>query len=208
MPIRLLPKRLIGQTVRGIRTRLGQTPAEFAESLGVQDPRTVTRWEEGQTQPDYGTLAKIATMGLVDVLVFHDTTPSDEAPQLTPGEATELRTLLARMENLLAEARQIVERASERTVVEVLESSVSRPTAPALAALADGGGLRAELNVEVKARRTGAKSRGRSTKNGKARETKSSAGGGSKRNAKSTSARSDGGSKSRARSEGTVGPGS
>ena len=38
-----------------------------------------------------GTLAKIATMGVVDVLVFHEEGVAEDTPQLTPGEANELR---------------------------------------------------------------------------------------------------------------------
>src|SRR4051794_36666402 len=114
MSIRLLPRRLVGQTIRGIRTRLGMSQADFANSLGVADVREVGRWERGTAQPDYGTLAKIATMGVVDVLVFHETTNVDARPQLTPGEASELGEILARMEALLADARRLVDRASNR----------------------------------------------------------------------------------------------
>src|SRR5215210_1504071 len=65
MQIRLMPRRLMGQTIRGIRNRLGMSQAEFGESLGV-DGSAVSKWEKGQTQPEYGTLAKIATMVLVE----------------------------------------------------------------------------------------------------------------------------------------------
>jgi transcriptional regulator with XRE-family HTH domain len=147
MAIKLVPRRLIGPTIRGIRNRLGQTQDEFAESIGVGDGSTVSAWENGEAQPDYGMLAKIAAMGLVDVLVFSDTSPDAETPQLTPGEAGELRGILARMEALVAEAREIVERASDRTVLETLETAVGpRATLPEVA---EGGRLRAELTVEA-----------------------------------------------------------
>lgn len=130
MAIRLLPKRLIGQTIRSIRARLEQTPDEFARALGVPGgAATITAWEGGEDQPDYATLAKIATVGVADVLIFHDAAPADEAPQLTPGEAAELSAILARMEGLLGDARRIVARASGRTAVEMLEAATSRRAA-------------------------------------------------------------------------------
>ncbi|HEU0052885.1 MAG TPA: hypothetical protein VFQ39_06895 [Longimicrobium sp.] len=127
MAIRLLPRRLIGQTIRGIRGRLGMTPESFADAVGADGAAEVRRWENGDTQPDYGVLAKIAAMGVVDVLVFHDDAAPADTPQLTPGEASELRTILARMEALMGEARAIVERAADRTAVEALEAAASAP---------------------------------------------------------------------------------
>ena len=100
---------------------------EFADSLGAESAALVGRWERGQAQPDYGTLAKIAAMGLVDVLVFHEQGPMDELPQLAPGEASELRQILTQMEGLLAQARTLVERAENRTAVEVLEAASAAP---------------------------------------------------------------------------------
>lgn len=191
MALRLIPKRLVGQTVRGIRNRLGQTQEQFAESVGASGGEVVANWEEGRSQPDAGTLAKIAAMGLVDVLVFHDDTPADELPQLTPGEANELRGILSRMEALLAEAREIVEAAADRTVVEVLEaaSSVRPPTPTALEA--DGAvTLAAEVTVKPRARKTAGESRsGGSSGSGSSR---SRSGGGS--TSRSSSSRSGGGS--------------
>jgi transcriptional regulator with XRE-family HTH domain len=163
MAIKLLPRRLMGQTIRGIRNRLGMSQAEFADSLGVESGSTVARWERGQAQPDYGTLAKIATMGLVDVLVFHETLPAEEMPQLTPGEAGELREILGRMEAMMSDARAIVERAMNRTAVDILEAASSAP-APATA---DALVLDAELRVETRPRtrsRTAAASRRTSTR--------------------------------------------
>lgn len=130
MQMRLLPRRLIGQTIRGIRNRVGMSQAEFARSLGVESGAVVARWERGTEQPEYGTLAKIATMGVVDVLVFHEAEDAGAAPQLTPGEATELRQILARMEALLSDAKALVERAANRTAVDVLEAASSRPAPP------------------------------------------------------------------------------
>ena len=149
MQIRLMPRRLMGQTIRGIRNRLGMSQAEFGQSLGV-DGSTVGRWEKGQTQPEYGTLAKIATMGLVDVLVFHETTDPPGLPQLTPGEAGELRDILARMEALLADAKVVVERAANRTAVEVLEAATGPSQAPP--ATADALVLDAEVRLETRPR--------------------------------------------------------
>ncbi|HYJ80903.1 MAG TPA: hypothetical protein VEW03_14925 [Longimicrobiaceae bacterium] len=127
MAIRLLPKRLIGQTIRSIRARLEQTPEEFARALGVPGgAAAVSAWEGGEDQPDYSTLAKIATMGVADVLIFHDPGHAAETPQLTPGEAAELQGILGRMEGLLGEARRIVARATDRTAVEMLEAATSR----------------------------------------------------------------------------------
>src|SRR4051794_41870477 len=113
MQIRLMPRRLMGQTIRGIRNRLGMSQAEFAKALGVESGTTVGRWEKGQAQPEYATLAKIATMGLVDVLVFHESTEAP-APQLTPGEAGGLREILARMGALLGGAEGLGGRAPHR----------------------------------------------------------------------------------------------
>ena len=51
----------------------------FAAAVGVDGGGDeVGRWERGEQQPDAGTLAKIATMGVVDVLVFHDDVASDD----------------------------------------------------------------------------------------------------------------------------------
>jgi transcriptional regulator with XRE-family HTH domain len=121
--------------------------AEFGESLGVEGS-AVSKWEKGQTQPEYGTLAKIATMGLVDVLVFHETADAPGLPQITPGEAAELRDILARMEALLADAKVLVERAANRTAVEVLEGA--RASAPPVTA--DALVLDAEVRLETRPR--------------------------------------------------------
>ena len=170
MQIRLMPRRLMGQTIRGIRNRLGMSQAEFGESLGV-DGSAVSKWEKGQTQPEYGTLAKIATMGLVDVLVFHETTDAAGLPQLTPGEAGELRDILARMEALLADAKVVVERAANRTAVEVLEAAAgtAKVTTPATA---DALVLDAEVRLETRPRarsRTASATPAKSTSRAKAK---------------------------------------
>lgn len=148
MPIRLLPKRLIGQTIRGVRTRLGMSTADFAKSLGVSDASQVGKWERGTVQPDYGTLAKIAAMGAVDLLVFHEPAAAGASPQLTPGEAAELNEILARMEGLLAEARSLVKRATNRTALDLLEATAG--TAPAQ--IADTGPVVLEAGVTVEAK--------------------------------------------------------
>ncbi|HEX5725563.1 MAG TPA: helix-turn-helix domain-containing protein [Longimicrobiaceae bacterium] len=127
MALRLLPKKLTGQTIRGIRTRLGVTQEAFAASLGVDGGASVvSAWERGRSQPDYGMLAKIAALGLADVLVSSEPSPTLPvgAGQVTPGEAAELRAILSRMEGLLREAREIVERAARRTPVEAEEVEV------------------------------------------------------------------------------------
>ncbi|HEU4455889.1 MAG TPA: helix-turn-helix transcriptional regulator, partial [Longimicrobium sp.] len=193
MAIRLIPKRLVGQTIRGIRNRLGQTHEQFAEAVGVSDGSVVENWEEGRTQPEAGTLAKIAAMGLVDVLVFHDDTPSGELPQLTPGEASELRGILARMEALLAEARDIVDAAAGRTVVELLEATAGRAPAPTDLE-ADGAlTLAAEVTVKPRARSAGGSSSSGGSKSGGSKSSsrsggsKSSSPGGSSRSSSSTS---------------------
>ena len=170
MQIRLMPRRLMGQTIRGIRNRLGMSQAEFGESLGV-DGSAVSKWEKGQTQPEYGTLAKIATMGLVDVLVFHETTDAAGLPQLTPGEAGELRDILARMEALLADAKVVVERAANRTAVEVLEAAAgtAKVTTPVTA---EALVLDAEVRLETRPRarsRTASATRTKSTSRAKAK---------------------------------------
>ena len=149
MQIRLMPRRLMGQTIRGIRNRLGMSQADFAEALAVESGTTVGRWEKGQAQPEYATLAKIATMGLVDVLVFHENTETP-LPQLTPGEAGELREILARMEALLADAKVVVERAANRTAVEVLEAATG--SAPSPPVTAEALVLDAEVRLETKPR--------------------------------------------------------
>jgi transcriptional regulator with XRE-family HTH domain len=221
MAIRLLPKRLIGTTIRGIRTRLGQTQDEFAESLGLEDGSTVSKWENGEAQPDYGTLAKIATMGLVDVLVFTEAGPAADAPQLTPGEANELRRLLGHMETLMREAREIVERAADRTAVEVLEAATGRAPArgefeiePALAVHAEvavtprarksaGGGARSSGRAGARSGGTSGEGGGSSTrgsKEGGGRASSSRRGGGSKSagggRTRSSGGRSSGGTRS------------
>lgn len=191
MAIRLLPRRLLGQTIRGVRTRLGLTEAELAESLGVEGGgKTVSRWERGEAQPDYGTLARLATMGVVDVLVFHEAGPGPDSPQLTPGEASELREILGRMELLLTQARQIAERAADRTAVEVLDAATGSRALPASedATVA----LAAEVRVETRPRRT-ARAAG---------ATKSVGSGGSTRSAGSTGSGASSGGSSRAGSSG------
>jgi transcriptional regulator with XRE-family HTH domain len=110
MNVRLLPRHLIGQTIRGIRGRLRLSQASLAEQMGV-DEETVRAWESGEEQPDRNVLTRIATMGLVDVLVFHQ---QEDTERLPPGEAAELQGILLRMEALLGEAREVVERAARR----------------------------------------------------------------------------------------------
>ncbi|HET7464516.1 MAG TPA: helix-turn-helix transcriptional regulator [Longimicrobium sp.] len=148
MPIRLLPKQIIGRTIRGVRTRLGMSAADFARSLGVSDASQVGKWERGTAQPDYGTLAKIAAMGAVDLLVFHEPQLDGASPQLTPGEASELNEILARMEALLTDARRLVKRATERTALDLLEATAG--TAPAQ--IVDTGPLVLEAGVTLEAR--------------------------------------------------------
>ncbi|HSU15345.1 helix-turn-helix transcriptional regulator [Longimicrobium sp.] len=158
MPMRLLPQRLVGQTIRGIRNRLGMSQADFASAVGAANAAEVARWEKGQVQPDYGTLAKIATMGVVDVLVFHDGASAAETPQITPGEANELRDILMRMESLLDDARRLVDRASNRTALEALEAATG--SVPAITQLPDAVVLDAEVRLETKPRsRTASASR-------------------------------------------------
>jgi transcriptional regulator with XRE-family HTH domain len=201
MAIRLLPKRLVGTTIRGIRTRLGQTQDEFAESLGLEDGSTVSKWENGEAQPDYGTLAKIATMGLVDVLVFTEAGPAEDTPQLTPGEANELRRLLGHMETLMREAREIVERAADRTAVEVLEAATGRAPARGEFEIEPALAVHAEVAVTPRARKSaggGAPSPGGS----RSRSGGSSGGGGG------SSARGSGGGEGGGRGSSSGGGGS
>ncbi|HEX8455053.1 MAG TPA: helix-turn-helix transcriptional regulator [Longimicrobium sp.] len=113
MNLRLLPKHLIGQMIRGIRGRLRLSQASLAEQLGLEGgEETVRRWESGEEQPDRNVLTRLATMGLVDVLVFHQ---QEDTEHLPPGEAAELQGILLRMEALLVEAREVVERAARRS---------------------------------------------------------------------------------------------
>lgn len=196
MPIKLLPKRLIGQTIRGIRNRLGQTPAEFAETVGVEEVETILAWERGEQQPDYATLARVAAMGVVDVLVFADPTDAADGPQLTPGEAQELDAILGRMEALLDEARDIVRRASRRTVLDVLEEAAgTRPRG-----LPEGAeaGVSLELHAEV----VPTERRGRSSGGGRSSSSSggSRGGGGSKPASRSGSGRASSSSSSSDRS--------
>ena len=122
MNLRLLPKHLIGQIIRGIRGRLRLSQASLAEQLGLEGgEETVRRWESGEEQPDRNVLTRLATMGLVDVLVFHQ---QEDTEHLPPGEAAELQGILLRMEALMVEAREVVERAARR----------SQPGAPVLSA--------------------------------------------------------------------------
>lgn len=193
MSIRLLPRRLVGQTIRGIRTRLGVSQADFAHSLGVSDVREVGRWERGTAQPDYGTLAKIATMGVVDVLVFHEPGEADARPQLTPGEAGELGEILSRMEALLADARRLVDRASNRTAVELLDAV--GPPSPAL--LGDGSALvlDAEVRVEAQPRaRSRTASAGRRADGSQARTRATTGSGGTRKSGSSASTSTSGSS--------------
>lgn len=211
MPIRLLPRRIIGQTIRGVRTRLGMSPADFARSLGVSDASQVAKWERGTAQPDYGTLAKIAAMGAVDLLVFHEPQLGGPSPQLTPGEAGELNDILARMEALLSDARRLVSRATERTALDLLEATAG--SAPA--EIVDTGAVVLEAGVTVEAKprtrsRTAQASRraaGTQTTSraGGTRKTGSSSGGGSSRAngaAPGGSARSGGSRSSSSRANG------
>jgi len=194
MQIRLMPRRLMGQTIRGIRNRLGMSQAAFAESLGVESGATVARWEKGQSQPEYGTLAKIATMGLVDVLVFHETGDAVAAPQLTPGEASELREILARMEALLGDAKALVARAENRTAVEVLEAATGPAAAPPVTA--DALVLDAEVRLETRPRprsRTASAGRGASSRAASSARSSSTGAGRASRARKPASADGAGG---------------
>ena len=124
MNLRLLPKHLIGQIIRGIRGRLRLSQASLAEQLGIEGgEETVRRWESGEEQPARNVLTRLATMGLVDVLVFHQ---QEDTEHLPPGEAAELQGILLRMVALLVEAREVVERAARRSqpAVPVLSASV------------------------------------------------------------------------------------
>ena len=190
MPIKLLPRRLIGQTIRGIRNRLGQTPAEFAETVGVEEVDTILAWERGEQQPDYATLARVAAMGVVDVLVFADPTDAADGSQLTPGEAQELDAILGRMEALLDEARDIVGRASRRTALDVLEEAAgTRPRALPGGAEA---GVSLELHAEVVPT---AERRGRSpSRSGSGRPASSSSSSSDRSSSSSSSGRKSGSS--------------
>jgi transcriptional regulator with XRE-family HTH domain len=180
MGIKLLPRRIIGQTIRGIRTRLGMSPAEFAKSLGAEDAAEVGKWERGTVQPDYGTLAKIAAMGMVDALVFHEQQPDGPQPQLTPGEATELNEILARMEALLTEARAVVNRATERTAVELLEAATASPPAQSVeTSLLLDAEVRMEATPRTRSRTASAGRRAASTSRARTPRNSGSGGGGS-----------------------------
>lgn len=138
MNLRLLPKHLIGQIIRGIRGRLRLSQASLADQLGVEGgEETVRRWESGEEQPDRNVLTRLATMGLVDVLVFHQ---QDDTEHLPPGEAAELQSILLRMEALLVEAREVVERSARR----------SQQSVPALAASV-------EVSAEIRPRKAAKK---------------------------------------------------
>ncbi len=155
MNLRLLPKHLIGQIIRGIRGRLRLSQASLAEQLGLKGgEETVRRWESGEEQPDRSVLARLATMGLVDVLVFHQ---QEDTEHLPPGEAAELQGILLRMEALMVEAREVVERAARR----------SQPAVPALTATV-------EVSAEVRPRKAAKKAPAR--KGTRASSTKKNAG--------------------------------
>ncbi|HEX9937065.1 MAG TPA: helix-turn-helix transcriptional regulator [Longimicrobium sp.] len=197
MGIKLLPRRIIGQTIRGIRTRLGMSPAEFAKSLGAEDAAEVEKWERGTVQPDYGTLAKIAAMGMVDALVFHEQQPDGPQPQLTPGEATELNEILARMEALLTEARAVVNRATERTAVELLEAATASPPAQSVeTSLLLDAEVRMEATPRTRSRTASAGRRAASTSRARTPRNSGSAGGGSTSSGSSGSTSTSGGSRS------------
>lgn len=152
MNLRLLPRHLIGQIIRGIRGRLRLSQASLAEQLGVErGEETVRRWESGEEQPDRALLTRLATMGLVDVLVFHQ---QDDTEHLPPGEAAELQSILLRMEALMVEAREVVERSARRS-----------PGVPALTAPV-------EVSAEVRPRKSARKAPARkSTRAPRAKKT-------------------------------------
>ena len=150
MNLRLLPKHLIGQIIRGIRGRLRLSQASLAEQLGLEGgEETVRRWESGEEQPDRAVLARLATMGLVDVLVFHQ---QEDTEHLPPGEAAQLQGILLRMEALMVEAREVVERAARR----------SQPGVPALSASVE---VSAEVRPRKVARKAPARKSTRASKN-------------------------------------------
>lgn len=176
MGVRLLPRGVIGQGVRGVRSRLGMSRAEFARALGLDrgGEETVRAWEDGQDQPDYGMLARIATMGIVDAIAFQGGAADEPlalpagapAGGVTAGEAAELQQILGQMEALMAQARAIVERAARRTPVESVRAEAEIVVHPAA-----GDGLDVEI-VEVKAaprKRAGSTGKG----NGRASAEKS-----------------------------------
>lgn len=203
MGIKLLPRRIIGQTIRGIRTRLGMSPADFARSLGAVDADEVETWERGTAQPDYGTLAKIAAMGMVDALIFHEQQPDGPEPQLTPGEATELNEILARMEALLADARRLVNRATDRTAVELLEAATANPPAQSVdsSSLLLDGEVRLDATPRTRSRTASAGRRAASTSRARTPRTGGS-GDGSSTSSSGSSGSKSGGSRSKSRSSG------
>lgn len=118
-----LPKQLMGHAIRGIRTRLGMSQTAFAAALGMPGSHAlVSSWERGKAQPDYGLLAKIATMGVVDVMASAEAQPA-VVEGMTSREMIELQNLLRRMELLLGQARAIVDRAGERAIEEAEEAA-------------------------------------------------------------------------------------
>lgn len=117
-----LPKQLMGHAIRGIRTRLGMSQTAFAAALGMPGSHAlVSSWERGKAQPDYGLLAKIATMGVVDVMASAEAQPT-VVEGMTSREMIELQNLLRRMELLMGQARAIVERAGQRAIEEAEEA--------------------------------------------------------------------------------------
>lgn len=71
--------RLIGQKIQKLRRQLGDTQAEFADRLGVEQP-TVSRWERGE-MPKRALQAPIASLAAMSVAEFFH---SEDGPRLIP----------------------------------------------------------------------------------------------------------------------------
>lgn len=64
----------LGQKIRDIRLRYGDTQAEFANRLGISSKATVNNWEKGRNKPNKKKLKRISELGniTVDELINSD----------------------------------------------------------------------------------------------------------------------------------------
>lgn len=82
---------IFGQTLRKLRKDRGMTQEQLAQRLHVTR-QTVSYWENGRTQPDYGMLARIAAeLGVPVAALLQDQTDGEQAsPVMEDTAAAEI----------------------------------------------------------------------------------------------------------------------
>lgn len=90
---------------KGLRPKVSQ--AKLAEALGVESPQTVSRWERGETIPEFATIEKIAKFFDQPVGFFFD-----QGVELRPVEVGPTVAHLTRIIERQAEEIEALKRSS------------------------------------------------------------------------------------------------